>query len=341
MKDYDVDETKALEVRDLIAKRKAPKGSGSGTKSVFSELNIAGWSKAKLLKEFPYYINTGLRFENLSLENVKKNFNESFSNKMHGICFSAYTENQNPGDSITEEQIVKRLSILKNHTKWVRVFSCTNGHEKIPAIAKEMGFNVLMGAWIGKENSENEKEIEALINLINEGHVDMAAVGNEVMFRGDQQEDTIIKYIQQVKTKTTGVPVCTVDIYNEFISRPNLVKASDKILINCYPFWEGASIEQAGIYLQEMYRKTEAIANGKEIIITETGWPSAGEVVENAQPSMQNQMAYFVEVQSWAAEVNVDLFYFSSFDESWKIHYEGWAGTAWGLWTSQEEFKFK
>jgi exo-beta-1,3-glucanase (GH17 family) len=29
---------------------------------------------------------------------------------------------------------------------------------------------------------------------------------------------------------------------------------------------------------------------------------------------------------------NVDVFLFFSFDESWKIHSEGWAGTSWGLW---------
>ena len=119
-----------------------------------------------------------------------------------------------------------------------------------------MGFKVLMGAWIGKDANENEKEVRSLISLINEGNVDMAAVGNEVLFRGDQQEDTIIDYIREVKNKTTNVPVCYVDIYSEFINRPKLVKETDKILINCYPYWEGAPIEQAGIYLQEMYRKT-------------------------------------------------------------------------------------
>ena len=37
---------------------------------------------------------------------------------------------------------------------------------------------------------------------------------------------------------------------------------------------------------------------------------------------------------------NIDLFYFASFDESWKIHFEGWAGTSWGLWDNYEKFKY-
>ncbi|HRF17376.1 MAG TPA: glycosyl hydrolase family 17 protein, partial [Chitinophagaceae bacterium] len=100
-----------------------------------------------------------------------------------------------------------------------------------------------------------------------------------------------------------------------------LVNACDKLLINCYPFWEGANIEHAGIYLQEMYNKVKAIANGKEVIITETGWPSNGQVVGEAVPSKENLMLYYMEVQLWAVQANVKLFYFSSFDEAWKIHF--------------------
>ncbi len=339
MKDYDVDEAKALEVRDLIAKRKAPQSSGYGVQSVFSGIDLKGLTKSKLLQKYPTYLNTGIDIDFLSKEAIHDKFTQVFQNKMYGICFSAYTENQNPGDIITEEQIVKRLSVLVNHTEWIRVFSCTEGHEKIPKIAKEMGFKVLMGAWIGKDKEENAKEVQSLIQLITEGNVDMAAIGNEVLFRGDQDEETIIKYMQEVKRNTKGIPICCVDVYNEFITHPKLIEASDKILINCYPFWEGASIEHAGIYLQEMYNKTKAIAKGKEIIVTETGWPSKGDVSGEAVPTVENQMLYYMEAQTWAKQANVNLFYFSSFDESWKVHAEGWAGTSWGLWDKDEKLK--
>lgn len=340
MKDYDVDETKALEVRDLIAKRKASKASGYGVSSVFNSLDLKGLSKIKLLEKYPTYINTGIDIESLSKEAIHEKFKEVFKQKMHGICFTPYAQNQNPGDVITEEQIVKRLSVLADHVEWIRVFSCTDGHEKIPAIAKSMGMKVMMGAWIGNDMERNNKEIDTLIRLINEGNIEIACVGNEVLFRKELDESVLISYIQQLKKRTTGVPICYVDTYHEIISHPNLAALSDKILINGYPFWEGAPINQAGIYLQEMYNKTAAIANGKEIIITETGWPSKGDVVGEAVPSTENQMLYFLEVNSWAKQVNVSLFYFASFDESWKLYSEGWAGTSWGLWDQNENLKF-
>ncbi len=129
------------------------------------------------------------------------------------------------GDFITEEQIRKRLEVLKPHTQWIRVFSSTHGHENIPKIAKEMGFKVLMGAWIGKDETENQQEIQSLIQLIKEGNVDIAAVGNEVLFRGDQNEETLLGYIQQVKNQTLNVPVTYIDVYYEIINHPKLVAA--------------------------------------------------------------------------------------------------------------------
>nr|MCU0374570.1 MFS transporter [Chitinophagaceae bacterium] len=341
MKDYDVDETKALEVRALIAKRKEPKPSGYGANSIFGGLDLKGLSKIKLLEKYPTYFNTGIDIDVLGKEAINEKFNEVFAQKMHGICFTPYIENQNPGDTITEEQIRKRLNVLVNHTYWIRVFSCTEGHELIPGIAKEMGFKVMMGAWIGKDTERNNREITSLLKLMKQGNVDIACVGNEVLFRGDQTEETILNYIKQVKSNAAGIPVCYVDTYYEYINHPRLVEASDKVLINGYPFWEGAHIEHAGFYLQEMYNKTKAIANGKEIMITETGWPGNGDISGDAVPNEVNQMLYFIEAQSWAAHAGVKLFYFSSFDEAWKVHDEGWAGTSWGLWDQNENFKIK
>ena len=51
-------------------------------------------------------------------------------------------------------------------------------------------------------------------------------------------------------------------------------------------------------------------------------------------------MKYFIAVQEWANNKNIELFYFSSFDESWKVNQEGEVGTAWGIWDKNEKLKF-
>ena len=86
---------------------------------------------------------------------------------------------------------------------------------------------------------------------------------------------------------------------------------------------------------------TQSIAMGKKVIIAETGWPSKGENVEEAIPSELNAMKYFITTQEWAKNNAVELFYFSSFDESWKVKQEGTVGAAWGIWDKDEKLKFE
>ncbi len=93
-------------------------------------------------------------------------------------------------------------------------------------------------------------------------------------------------------------------------------------------------------YLQHMYELTQRVANGKKVIISETGWPSDGQSVLEAQPSAENAMKYFINAQQWTKDKNVELFYFSSFDETWKVQQEGVVGTRWGLWDKNEKQKF-
>jgi GPH family glycoside/pentoside/hexuronide:cation symporter len=336
MRNYDLDEARAREIQAELARRKAPKPSGY----LKSGLGLNGLTKTEILQQFPQFFHTPLDIGSLDEEALRRHFRQLLDSGLHGICFSAYLEGQNPRDFITPEQIRRRLEVVRPHTKWIRTFSCTNGHELIPEIAKEMGFKTMVGAWISNDLEQNELELHSLIHLMGKGMVDIAAVGNEVMYRGELTEQAVCGYLERVKQAAGQVPVTYVDAYYEFINRPKLVEACDLIAINCYPFWEGASIESASLHLQEMYRRTQEAAKGKEIIIAETGWPSRGAAVEEAQPSAENYIRYFLEAQMWAAHLKVPCFHFSSFDESWKIHAEGWAGTSWGIWDVHEKLKF-
>ena len=259
---------------------------------------------------------------------------------MHGIGFSAYEEGQKPGDELSLEQVQRRMSILKPYVKWVRSFSCIQGNELIPMVARQSGLKTLVGAWLGKDLEKNELEVEALIKLAKDGYVDIAAVGNEVMYREDLTEEQLLDYIRRFKAAVPDVPVGYVDAYYEFEDRPAITDICDVILANCYPFWEGCSIEYSLLYMKDMYRRTQKAAAGKKVIITETGWPNKGQIFYGAQPSEENAIRYFLNAQHWAHTDNVDMFYFSSFDESWKVGTEGDVGAYWGLWDKNEKLKF-
>ncbi|TVQ14823.1 MAG: glycosyl hydrolase [Balneolaceae bacterium] len=276
----------------------------------------------------------------MSGDDLKKTFREILEDGVHGFCYSLYEEGQKPGDVISAEQIRRRMTILQPHTSWIRSFSCIEGNENIPKIAKEMGMNTLVGAWLGDDPEKNREEIDALVQLAREGYVDIAAVGNEVLYRKELTEDELLGYIAEVKEKLPDIPVGYVDAYYEFFKRPRLAEASDVILCNCYPFWEGTALEHSLDHMRHMFQLALDAGNGKRVIITETGWPSDGQPLGGAQPSTVNAMKYFISAQLWANANNIESFYFSSFDESWKVGNEGDVGAFWGVWDSNGKPKF-
>jgi exo-beta-1,3-glucanase (GH17 family) len=282
----------------------------------------------------------GVNFDKYSTEELKKLWRETLENGMSGLCFSMYEDGQKPGDHITEAQVERRIKIIKPYTKWVRSFSCIEGNEHVPRIAKKHGLKTMVGAWLSDDLEKNEEEIEALIALAKEGLVDIAAVGNEVMYRGDLTEEQLLDYIYLVKEALPDITVGYVDAYYEFSIKPKITEACDVILSNCYPFWEGCDLENSLTHMQQMFGQASHAANGKKVIITETGWPSKGTNLKGAFPSEEAAMKYFINAQLWSKKEGIDLFYFSSFDESWKVGPEGDVGAYWGLWDKNEKLKF-
>ena len=333
MRDYDLDEKRAMEVHNQLEQRKRPaafaNSQGSGGLHYLQKLQLD-------LSNAP-----ASRLAGQSPQQIAALFSQAHSAGLHGLCFSPYAPGQGTGDLLSEAQINRRLGIVAPHTKWVRSFSCTEGHELIPALARAQGLKTMVGAWIGQDRERNEREISSLLKLAADGLIDIATVGNEVLLRKELPEEELLGYIRRVKAALPGhVPVGCVDAYYEFLDRPALTQACDVVLPNCYPFWEGVDISQAPYYLKHMYALVRNVAGSKKVIVAETGWPGQGQTVSAAVPSPENAMRYFIDTQDWARREGVEVFYFSSFDEPWKVGAEGDVGANWGLWDKDGKPKF-
>lgn len=287
-------------------------------------------------------LTQGIDLSKYSLEDLKALWRKTLNDGMHGICFSMYEDGQRPGDTITVEQVERRVKILKPYTKWIRSFSCVEGNEHVARLSKKHGLKTLVGAWLGDDKEDNEEEIEGLIQLAKEGCVDVAAVGNEVLYRNDLSLEELVGYINRVKEalSSMNIPVGYVDAYYEFSRHPILVESTDVVLANLYPYWEGCPIEYALGHMQAMFGQVVDAAQGKPIIITETGWPSRGGGLRGAIAGEEAAMKYFIDAINWTKENEIPIFYFSSFDESWKVGPEGEVGAYWGLWDKHEKLKY-
>lgn len=333
MRNYDLDERRAREVHAELERRKqrgaAASSQGSGVRPWLAEhgLLLPGAEPSALAGK--------------PAAEIGALYAEQFGRGLYGLCFSAYTQGQRAGDVLTQAQVRRRLALIAPHTRWVRSFACTEGHEQIPRLARELGLKTMVGAWISADQARNEREIVSLIELAQQGLVNVAVVGNEVLLRGELPEADLLAALARVKAAVPeGVPVGCVDAYFQFLERPALTAACDVLLPNCYPFWEGAHIDVAAQYLRRMHGLVKAAGGDKPVVITETGWPGQGQPVGAAVPSPENAMRYFVDVQQWGRREGVKLFHFSSFDEPWKRATEGEVGTQWGLWDKDERPKY-
>ena len=282
----------------------------------------------------------GIDISTLSTEDLRALVRKILESKIHGLSFSPYIEGEGPGTIIKETQIRDRLAIIEPYVRWIRSFSCTEGHELIPAIAKEKGLKTMVGIWLDNDREHNELELGNAIRIANQGDANILAVGNEVLLRGDLTEDELLDYVRRVKKAAPDVDVGYVDAYFEFVDHPRITEACDVLLANCYPFWEGCPAEHALLYMKDMYRRVESVANGKRVIVSETGWPNIGSAEGAAAPSFENAIKYFVDTCRWAEAEDIEIFYFSSFDESWKVGAEGDVGAYWGLWDKDGRPKY-
>ena len=274
---------------------------------------------------------------------LEKKMKAILDKKISGISFSPYLEGQDPSikSMISHEQIAERLEIIRPYTHWVRTFSATNGNEEVPRIAHEKHLKTLVGAWIDSDEENNELEINNIIHIAKSGYADLIAIGNEVLLREDLEVEQLIEYIKRIKAAVPNVPVGYVDAYYMFVNYPEIVDACDVIFANCYPFWEHCALDISVEYMKKMYELAVKHAKGKPVVISETGWPTKGEQYGGAVPSYENAMRYFINTYEWANQENIHLFYFSSFDEIWKMNHEGEYGAYWGIWDKDGKYKFK
>ena len=282
----------------------------------------------------------GIDFSSLSHADSVSMMKKILDNKIHGISYSPYMDGQAPGTELSEAQIEQRLKIIQPYTHWIRTFSCVEGNQHIPRIAKTHNLKTMVGVCLSEDKDKNEIELSSGIDIARQGYADILAVGNEVLLRGDLTENELLDYIYRAKQAVPDLTVSYVDAYFLFEEHRKLVDACDVLLVNCYPFWEECPADYALLYMKDMYQRALKAANGKKVIISETGWPTSGAASGAAVPSYENAMQYFINTYVWAGQENIKIFYFSSFDEAWKTGDEGDVGAYWGLWDKDGSFKY-
>ena len=241
------------------------------------------------------------------------------------LNYSPYTDGQNPnlGSRIPLRQMERQLRLLSAHVDTLRTFGTSGELLKFYPLAHNMGYRVYAGAWIDHYmgDAQIESEIELLARVAQRGWCAAVVVGSECLHRGDLSALELARYLSYARAQLAdeSVPVTTSDTAAALLANPEVVAQCDLVMATYYPFFEGVSIEQAADAVAAMHGRLQAAYPDKEIIISETGWPTAGSPEGDAVPSEANAARYFAEVNAWAEAEGVEVVFFSAFDEDWKV----------------------
>lgn len=257
--------------------------------------------------------------------------------KIPCLSYAPFRGSQTPFDPalvIPPERIDADLQKLSKITACVRTYATDKGADRIPEFARKHGLAVLQGIWISRDAARNQIEIETAIALTREYHdvIRGLVVGSEVLTRGELAMPDLRDLINQVK-RQVDVPVTYADGWEEWLKNTELASAVDFITIHVIPYWEDSPVaaDMAASRVSEIHRKVAEAFPGKEVMIGEVGWPSAGRMRESALPSPANQARVLHDVIGASRRGRWPVNILEAFDQPWKQQLEGTAGAHWGL----------
>lgn len=265
------------------------------------------------------------------------------------IACVSYAPFRKPGETpfdpqarVDPERVREDLERLSLRTSCVRTYSIAQGLDAVPAVAQELGMQVLLGAWLSRDEEENTAELELAIALANQhaGTVRALVVGNEVLLRRELPVQALAAHIERAR-REAKVPVTYADVWEFWLRNEELAPHTDFLTVHILPYWEDDPIEVGAAvgHVIDIAREVREHFD-RPIIIGETGWPSEGRQREGAVPSLVNQAEFVRAFVTAADEAGLDYNLIEAFDQPWKRELEGAMGGHWGMLDVDGEPKF-
>jgi exo-beta-1,3-glucanase (GH17 family) len=257
--------------------------------------------------------------------------------KLQCVSYAPFRDAQTPlvpTTHITAEQIEQDLAQLAKITDCVRTYSIENGLDQVPALAAKVGLKVIQGIWLSSNRIKNLSQISIAVGLTKEypGVITALVVGNEVLLRGEMTTSDLAANIRAVKAQVT-IPVTYADVWEFWLRNREVYDAVDFVTIHILPYWEDMPVRAkfAASHVDSIRKRMAVAFPGKEILIGETGWPSAGRMREGALPSRTNQARVVSEILDLAKREGFRVNLIEAYDQPWKRQLEGTVGGYWGL----------
>ncbi|PQE09719.1 glucan endo-13-beta-glucosidase eglC protein [Rutstroemia sp. NJR-2017a BBW] len=201
--------------------------------------------------------------------------------------------------------------------------SSTNEPTSAIQAAIDSDTTLLLGLWASGGQAGMDAEITALksaIQLYGEkftSRVVGISVGSEDLYRNSPtgiaaksgygaNPDDLVHYISQVKTAIagtglSGASIGHVDTWTAWVNGSNsaVTAAVDWVGMDAYPYFqstEANGISEGKSLFNAALAATQSAAGGKDVWITETGWPVTGATEGQGEASTANAKTYWDDV---------------------------------------------
>jgi len=232
-----------------------------------------------------------------------------------GITYSPYN---NDGSCKSQSQVASDLAPLSSYNV-IRIYNtdCSQAQNVYAGLAA--GQRIMMGIYNLDELTSSVQTIIATFQN-NWDVLHSVTVGNEAVLNGVATVDQVVAAIGQVRSALSAAgyngPIATVDAQNIIESNPQLCEASDFAGANTQAYFSGQSSSTAGSFTSSQLSMLAAACPGKPIIITESGWPTAGPANGDAVPSVQDQQ---IALQGITEAAPTNLILFTAYNDYWKV----------------------
>src|SRR4030081_772483 len=259
------------------------------------------------------------------------------SAKLLCVSYAPFRDAQTPLVTTTQiapEQIAQDLAQLAKISDCVRTYSIENGLDQVPALAAKVGLKVIQGIWLSSNRIKNLSQISIAVGLTKEypGVITALVVGNEVLLRGEMTTSDLAANIRAVKAQVS-VPVTYADVWEFWLRDRESYDAVNFVTIHILPYWEDMPFRAkfAASHVDAIRKRMAVAFPGKEILVGESGWRSAGRMREGALPSRTNQARVVSEILDLAKREGFRVNLIEAYDQPWKRQLEGTVGGYWGL----------
>lgn len=245
-----------------------------------------------------------------------------------GVTYNGLHSTENP----TVQQVADDLKRVKRHFGVIRTYYSQfgGGAVDVGKVAADAGVNVLLGLYLFKNHPEwTANSYEHFVTpAMGRGNVTGLLVGNE-----DSDQLTAIKeYLTKARSDFPRTPVSSSQTAGFWLTDPraaDLLPLVDFIAVNIYPAWDwekaddrnqpiGVTPKSGFESFRATYDRVVAKYPGKQVVVTETGWPTSYGAIPSKQfpIGIANARDYLRSVMLWAenADPPVNVYVYGMFD---------------------------